>query len=407
MPITYNPDTNTITVVGTKDGQPYTFEDIYQADQANGWNKFLKLSEGVYKTTAKLQFGDGTTETLFEEKETSLVIENIATKDNDTIVLFKANCTAKFGEILEVNGDNIYYCGVTLILRETTYIDAQILIEDGSNVEFYNCKFTTTADSKRTKIFGYNFKLIGCVVDILLTSPRYSEIKHTMVMGRYGHITSPIDTTMDNITFLTYNIYALWLSNTNTVISNSFIVARTRIIHASHLQSPHVAKLVNCKAFKWEVNWILDSGEVSGEIQRLYTVRFKVTDVNGNPLSGRTVKVYDKNGNKIAEAQTDSNGLTPEVEILYAKLTNPYSDGTWHTFTDEDWEYLNPYVVEVWYGSELEYKGILTDLDVESTYVQITVKPSSLTLTDVINEIKDVKKEIRKHDVKITALKFI
>jgi len=400
MPITYNPDTNTITIVGTKDGQPYTFEDIYQADVNNGWNKFTKLSEGVYKTTAKLQFGDGSTETWFEEKGTTLVIENTASKDWDAVVMFKANCKAQFGEYALVNGEKVVYNGVTFVLSEFNYSDAGISLYEGCDVKFYACRLHITKNSKRWRFGNYAKEFIGGVITCYVTGFVNATIENVLVTGIYGHFSGIRNTVVNNVVFISKMGYCVYSGNTSQQYTNCTFTTTGSLASISNLQQPNIIKFINCKANKWSVSWYLAEGSVSGELHRIYAVRFKVTDVNGNPLMSRIVKVYNRNGDLVAELQTDENGLTEEVEILYAKLTNPYSDGKWHTFDEDDWEYFNPYVVEVWYGSELEYKGILTELDVDSTFIQITVKPSSLTLNDVI-------KEIKKHDAKMTALKFV
>ena len=400
MPITYNPDTNTITIVGTKDGQPYTFEDIYQADVNNGWNKFTKLSECVYKTTAKLCYGDGSTETLFEEKGTTLVIENTASQINDVIVRFKANCNAKFGEYTYIEDVDDYEVknGVMFFIRETNYDLAHFTIDNGSNVEFYGCAFYRTKDSKETlQVRDYVKKLIGCVFNIDTSMIRNATVRNCLYNS--GRVAEFINSDIVGLVAISYLDNLVWAGANPITVRNGTFIVSNRLLD-TQIKQGQINKFINCKSNKWTVSWLTWEGDISGETQRIYAVRFKVTDVNGNPLANRTVKVYDKNGNKIAEVTTDKNGLTVEVEILYAKLVNPYSDGQWHTFDEDDWEYFNPYVVEVWYGSELEYKGIITELDVDSTFIQIVTNPSKLTLDDVI-------KEIKKHDAKMTALKFV
>ena len=392
MPITYDSETNTITVVGTKNGNPYSFEDIWQADVNNGWGKFLKLSEGVYKTTAKLRFGNGRTETLFEEKGTVLIIDHVATKDWDTVVTFKANCKAQFGEKQIVDGKVVCENGVEFVGYETVYNTIILTHEEGSNVSYYGCKFKHISGSNRFRFSSLRNEAIGCLFEWFIATPTDAKIESCILIGEHGHITSPINTQISSVLIRTTMSYAFWMSNDTLTFSNLDIVTTERLASVYRLQSPNVVKLINCKPHNWKIDWYLESSEVSGELQRIYAVRFKVTDVNGNPLSGRTVKVYDKNGNKIAEAVTDSNGLTDEVKILYAKLINPYSDGQWHTFTDEDWEYFNPFTIEVYYGNELEYRGVITDLDVESTFIQITVKPSSLTINDLADKIEYIRK---------------
>jgi len=394
MPITYNPDTNTITIIGTKNGNPYTFEDIYQADQQNGWNKFIKLSEGVYKTTAKLQFGDGTTETLFEEKGTTIVMENTASKTNDIIVRFKAKCNAKFGEYTYIEDADDYEVknGVIFLIRETNYDLAHFTIDDGSNVEFYGCGFYRTVDSKEhLQVRGYVKKFIGCAFNIGTNMIQNAVVRNCLYNG--GGVAEYINSDIRGLTAISYVGYLVWAGANPIEVRNGTFIVSNRLLD-TRIKKGQINRFINCKSNRWVVRWLLLEGEESGETQRIYAVRFKVTDVNGNPLMSRIVKVHNRNGDLVAELQTDENGFTPEVEILYAKLVNPYSDGQWHTFYEDDWEYFNPFIVEVWYGSELEYRGILTDLDVDSTYIQITVKPSSITL-DYIRKILTNNMEIK------------
>jgi len=388
MPITYNPDTNTITVVGTKNEEPYTFEDIFQADQQNGWGKFAKLSEKVYKTTAKLQFGDGSTDTLFEEKGTTLVIENTASKVNDVIVLFKAKCNAKFGEYIYVEDADDYEVknGVMFLIRETNYDLAHFKIDSGSDVEFYGCSFYRTEDSKENlQVRGYVKKFIGCTFNIGTNMIQNATVRNCLYNG--GGVAEFINSDIRGLTAISHRDYLVWAGANPITVRNGTFIVSDRLLD-TRIKKGQINKFINCKSNRWVVRWLLSEGDESGETQRIYVVRFKVTDADGNPLMSRIVKVYNRNGDLVAELQTDENGLTEEVEILYAKLVNPYSDGQWHTFYDEDWEYFNPFTVEVWYGSELEYGGILTGLDVDSTYIQVTVKPSSVTLDDVISEIQ-------------------
>jgi len=392
MPITYDPDTNTIVITGTKNGNPYSFEDIWQADVNNGWGKFLKLSECVYKTTAKLRFGDGSTETWFEEKGTTLIIENIASKINDLIVQFKANCNAKFGEYTYVEDVDDYEVknGVIFLIRETNYDLAHIRADKNSDVEFYGCAFYRTKDSKETpQIRGYVKKFVGCVFNIGTNIIRNATVRNCLYNG--GLVAEYINSDVRGLTAVSYLDYLVWAGANPIEVRNGVFIVSNRLLD-TQIKQGQINKFINCKSNKWTVRWLTREGDISGETQRIYAVRFKVTDVNGNPLANRVVKVYDKNGNLIVETTTDSNGLTPEVEILYAKLTNPYADNTWHEFTDEDWEYFNPYVLEVWYNNELEHKGTITELDVESTFIQITAVPLTASFDNVANKLDYLRK---------------
>jgi len=392
MPITYDPDTNTITVVGGTEDNPYTFEDIYNADQANGWGVFTKLSEGVYKTTAKLQFGNGATETWFVDKAKTVVVNNVSDANYDNVFLFKANSNVVLGQ-KEVTSEGFenYKNGCTFIINNTLVFEWNFLAEPDSNVYLYNCVVKILAN--RCNIKDYYKEIKGCHFETLVRDLKGTELEYCIITGPHGYLENVAENVIVNNVFIkTTKPLMIWCINNNAKFTNIYGSSADRFATINNLQSPNVVKFVNCKPHNWKIRWYLSSGATSGELQRIYAVKFKIVDKDGNPLANRTIKVYDKNGNIIAEVTTDTNGETPEVEILYAKLTNPYSDSAWHTFFDEDWEYFNPFTVEVWYASELEYKGILADLDVESTFIQITVKPSSITIEDLYNLQDKIRK---------------
>jgi len=392
MPITYDPTTNTVTITGGTEDNPYTFEDIYNADVANGWGVFTKLSEGVYKTTAKLRFGDSVTETWFKDYAVTLIVDNVSDVNLDHVISFSSNANVSFG-IKEVSTYVNYSNGVTFIIHNTLTYSWFFNAESGSNVNFYGCVIKLTKDTVRHDISGYYNELKGCLFECVVTRLANTNVQYCTFIGKFGYLENVLEGCILNKIYIkTTQDWMLYISNYNIVFKEIYGSSNDLLAKVYRLLNPNVAKFVNCKPMNWKVSWYLASGDVSGELHRIYTVTFKVTDVDGNPLQYRVVKVYNKNGDLIAEVETDENGLTPETEILYAKLVNPYADDTWHTFTDEDWEYFNPFIVEVWYGNELEYKGILTDLDVESTFIQITVKPSSFTLDDIFAESEKIRK---------------
>jgi len=392
MPITYDSATNTITITGGTEDTPLTFEDIYQADLANGWGVFTKLFNNVYKTTAKIQIGDGATETWFADKAKTVIFDNVSDASFDNVFNFKANSNVVLGQ-KEVTSEGFenYKNGCTFIINNTLVFEWNFLAEPDSNVYLYNCVVKILAN--RCNIKDYYKEIKGCHFETLVRDLNGTIFEYNVITGSKGYLENIAENVIiDNVFIKTTEPKMIWCVNNNAKFTNVRGSSADGFANIYRLQYPNIVKFVNCKPHNWNVRWYLASGQVSGELHRIYAVKFKIVDKDGNPLANRTVKVYNKNGDKIAEVTTDENGLTDETEILYAKLVNPYADDTWHEFGDEDWEYFNPFTVEVWYASELEYKGILTDLDVESTFIQITVKPSSITIEDLYNLQDKIRK---------------
>ena len=64
--VTFDAPTTTIQVTGGTSGAPATWEDVYQADVAGGWGVVERVvQDAMYRTTASLNIGDGSTATHF------------------------------------------------------------------------------------------------------------------------------------------------------------------------------------------------------------------------------------------------------------------------------------------------------------------------------------------------------
>jgi len=64
--VTFDVPTTTIQVTGGTSGAPATWEDVYQADVAGGWGVVERVAQdAMYRTTASLNIGDGSTATHF------------------------------------------------------------------------------------------------------------------------------------------------------------------------------------------------------------------------------------------------------------------------------------------------------------------------------------------------------
>jgi len=391
MPITYNSETNTVTVVGYSESSPCTFEDIYNASVSNGWNIAEKVDEHTYIFKAKIQIGDGETWTYFADKEKTIIFTSDVVLDyHEAVIKVKRHAYFWIGRGDEdtrtgYRGCIFNVCDV--IFNNYAYV---IFSENESDIRLYGSTIVNVRSGYRHNLWleGSVNRVWTCEVKgggsgihpsekLDVNELRVEDCQQGWVYG-YNPV-YPIT----NIDIEHNDIGVYFYANQVYNLRNARFMGNNITIHVLDLSA--VAKLTNCKADSWTVQWGGTSTE-DAAIERLYAVKFKVTDVNGNPLENRVVKVYDKDGNLVAEALTDSSGLTDEIEILYAKLTSPEGDGGTYIFHDEDWEYFNPFTVEVWYGNELEYRGILTELNVESTFIQLTVKPSTRTIDDVYNE---------------------
>ena len=129
-----NPDSITYSAgVITVDGT-YTdvFEDIYQADQAGGWDVFTKTGNNAYACNGiQIDFGDGENETVAADSACSVNFFNGAW---GTAFRVRNNATATFGTLLNTERKSTAN-GVSFIIETYGYVD----LAEESTTNFYGC----------------------------------------------------------------------------------------------------------------------------------------------------------------------------------------------------------------------------------------------------------------------------
>ncbi|MCK4497055.1 MAG: hypothetical protein KAU24_02605, partial [Candidatus Aenigmarchaeota archaeon] len=143
--ITYDPETDTITIVGNgtycSESNPCSLEDIYRADQQNGWNRIIKIDH-YYSFNPRIVFGDGTNETWVTSELEQMTIKKPW--------IIKNNATLKFGELI---GGIPFRGGLLQTNISRSYEldnNTALLVEPGGNLILYDTTykvFATTAEN--------------------------------------------------------------------------------------------------------------------------------------------------------------------------------------------------------------------------------------------------------------------
>jgi len=297
--ITYS--SGTITVVGFNESSPCTFEDIYQADVANGWNVVKKQDSNQYEITCVLQIGDGTNETWFADtnKEVSFTgtvagidIENeghfrlgkIIDETNRTTT---NGCYLYLASPYGYNLIRLYGNGVLELFSSTLNGNDDIKIEmnsNGNRINIWNSLLLRTYTSANNGIAKADlYRVTVQQTSGILLNFTYGEdimITDSNVGLRLSNVVSPI--TISNVRMV----------NEETSISCSWVDASVYIINT-------------------ECKWIFKWTESSNKVYRQYTFTLKVVDENGNPISDAKVSVYNRSGCLEFEDITDANGRIP------------------------------------------------------------------------------------------------
>jgi len=361
--ITYNPSTNTIIITGTNSGNPWTFEDIYQADQTNGWGKVSK-QENQYRFDCKLQIGDGSTETEFYDTNKQVIF---TITSNTQIIYIKENAKFQLGNNNFFNGCSLFFSGTT-----SSY-NGENIICDGE-LYLYNCKI------QAEEVGRY----------VLITSFGKGEIKYCLFDTLRGLETRTSNATIENIQIINSNFAIASPAFINNLLINKATYA---ILYRGYQFSEITMKNVNAKNHTYlciffcsdeanlylidcnyeneNIDWRTSYGD-NGNCFIQYTFDPVIVDKNCNPIPYANVKLYDKNNNLVFEDSTDENGkLTNSPHYITIKKIS-------HTASGETITTYNPFTIKITKDGYATYESKITiDHKIENDFIVL----DSLTYT--------------------------
>jgi len=338
VPITYNPDTNTITVVGFSEEEPCTFEDIYNASVANNWGVVDKLDASTYIFRAKLQIGDGSTWTYFADKEKTVIFTSDVTLDyHEAVILVKRHAYLWLGECDEETRTGCK--GVTLIVRDVVFNAYAFVIHNEPEGEIR--LGGTELIGKRSDLGHmlwleddsvnkiWSCRIVGGLGAVKMTN---NLDVNELVIQNAGHGwmygTTP-EHPITNVIVECCSDGAYIYSTNPLYLSNARFMRNYYTINTIDLAS--APRFTDCEADRWRINWGGTPTE-DARIERAYTFKVRVTDKDGNPIENALVELYDKNGNLVFAELTGPDGEISEHSIVSITYTptetidnNPYT----------------------------------------------------------------------------------
>jgi hypothetical protein len=145
-PISYNPETDTITIVGngTKcaEENPCGFVGIYEADQLGGWGQIKRISDSYYILNANLVIGDGDNETWFVYDWGEIWINKPWLIRGKSYVRF-GHSELPLGCFIDANVSED-----DLLKKEST-----IVVEKGASFHIYNSNFKVYHPTAKNNIY--------------------------------------------------------------------------------------------------------------------------------------------------------------------------------------------------------------------------------------------------------------
>jgi len=339
MPITYNPDTNTITVVGFSESNPCSFEDIYNENVNQGWGVVEKPTENTYIFKAKIQIGDGETWTYFKDTLKVIIFtsdvvldyheaifdvqrhayfwlgevdEDTRTGHNGCIIITRDVVFNSYAFTIHNRAEGEIKLGGTVIYSEPEYeLQHNLWLDDGSINKIYCCR------------------IIGGASGIKMT--KYLDVNEVVIQDanrgwNYGTTT---EWAISNVIVEHCQTGLFAYDGYSVTFSNSRFAKNYYTIGTADLTT--TIRLNDCWADEWRIQWSGSPTE-NAKIERAYTFKVKVTDKDGNPIENALVEVYDKDGNLVFAELTNENGEISEHSIVSITYTptetidnNPYT----------------------------------------------------------------------------------
>ena len=356
MPITYDPDTNTIYVIGGTEATPFSFEDVYQASESNGWGVVEKIKEAQYYVKAHLVLGDYETPTYFAHENFSA---QIGTPDEPR------DFTVRIANVRFVKGKLVCHNSGVLSWR--------------GNFEFKHMVVIRTTKAYVGSSMDSTFNFTDCYFS---GAKLYPAGYSTMNLERCwfncpfdvgaGSVINWVNSLLDNATmYLAGNqyFYNLEVTNPRPIVfdlayPNTKLYLRDSWFELSRLKHRY------------------DNDETYVQ----WSFHIRVTDKEGNPVSGADVYLYNNKDELVFHEVTDINGEIPLKYVTQYKITG---QGVGEELNVED---FNPHRLVVEKFGYTKFEAIMT-IDKPLKNIPIVLE-ALYTKDELIEELKFLRKLI-------------
>ena len=320
--ITYDAPSNTISADGGTSDDRITLENIYQADLAGGWGVFFKHGEGAYSTTANVWVGHNSA-TYFR-----ILREGLLSSADDNISPFSAGA----------NGDCYFRWGVLASTDGFMAAGSSNFLFDGGLDARHFCfrPFYRTYDEGAVELRSPSCTLQDCQIQGKLRC-RYTAHKIIRCVTR-GHIDPDTNIHGDSENNIFGSVYST--SPSPRSLRDCLVIGLVRVNRG-------IFSITN----PWQPLSMVEISHSSGEIRENFTFAPIWQYVSGDPVGGATIIVQDKDGNEVANYETNVSGLPDVVPEIRVRMWA----GTEETETD-----YNPFTVTASKAGYQTYTAVIT-----------------------------------------------
>ncbi len=324
MAITYNATDNIITLDGTN---TYSFEDIYNADQAGGWGVVSKQGDDQYFIEANITLGDGTNKTQIVDEDCAI---QLGTGTNQRWMETKTNSIFK----LTTSYFEWYAPYLTKYFRGKTYFYNSVIYKRGDasyhEPSIYN---DTEILNSYLDVKGWYYRFGKATINNSIFSLANNRL------WLYGDEFDIDELKVKNGDIGLQIGYGLTVKGENIILENN-----TTDIYLENDNTNFI--LVNSQFDKTKLKFDTETNILYDKFE----FKIKIVDKDNNPLEGATVILYDKNNNWIFGEVTDENGEISTQEITYRKFEG----------TDETEVIYTPHTLKITKDGYTDYEAKIT-----------------------------------------------
>lgn len=376
-PITYS--SPTITVIGGTEETPLTFKDIWDADQAGGWNVVINNNNTnvQYEFNALIVLGNDTVAgtTWFSDSNVQLVFnDNIMTASSQAWINRKDYAYLILGELINAdrkssqrgisvidleNGRSHYPIldgigiGYTYLysLQSFTHYIARYVIRGSSGGRIWNSIFSGTPN-----IYGGTIWASSVDIYNIYISRGYESLRATNALN-----------TIDKVTIKDSSQISLYGGATDGAILKNLEVQQ---ITYWQLDARYTYYLVNVNSDTWTINWYSTG---TGKTYRQYEFDLNVTDSANYPIEAANVTVshYGQGYAQDFSVLTGANGSF-STKTLSMGFYNQTGGNTIYEY--------NPYRISITQSGYQPYEGNFTLNDKTTLTIIMQRNPSAWVL---------------------------
>lgn len=332
-----------ITVSGFSEVTPCTLEDIYQADIANGWGRFLKFGDTQYRCDCNLVVGDWTN----SGDESWLVIQNKSLVVDGILQIIEYG-NFQTGELVDINDKRCRYGSHLHFTRKYA---------KGSFYAFYASPFKGSYSTIRNRIlyslitggsyapycYSYFFSSIKDGGTIL-PSPSLAEepITNRATICSFGHAIDARTGTYEDI-YVHDSNRAIRLPNKTTATVRNLKVRNCTYLFRDDAFAGNWNKLylIDADTDTWAIYF--NNPGVTTEMYRQYSVNIMVLDESGSIIDGALVTLVNNEGTVVFSEYTASDGKIAEQIVTSHKYV--YESGS-DPGISTDFDY-NPFTIKI------------------------------------------------------------